>query len=191
MLAANIYASRITVDTIDSINWIFNAYTWGGMQLGPDGKLYANTFNSSNYYLGVINYPDSAGTACNAVHGGIVLPNYHYNDLPNIPLYELGPLVGSGCDTITGSPPAHMGGATEMRIYPNPVLNQLTIGSGKWAIGQTVTVAVYDILGKVQLQQTLVSQGDFKVDVSSLSSGIYMLQLKQEDRLFNGRFVKE
>lgn len=98
MLASNIQASQILVDSIDSISMLYQKCTWGGMQAGPDGKLYANTFNSSTYYLGVINFPDSAGIACNAVHGGIVLPNYHFNDLPNIPLYELGPLVGSGCD---------------------------------------------------------------------------------------------
>ena len=79
----------------------------------------------------------------------------------------------------------------ELRVYPNPAVNQLAISSSQLANGQEVTVTIYDMLGKVQLQQKIISQGDFKVDVNRLSSGLYMLQLKQEDRLFNGRFLKE
>jgi hypothetical protein len=79
----------------------------------------------------------------------------------------------------------------ELRVYPNPAFNQLAISSQQLANGQEVTVTIYDMLGKVQLQQTIVPHGDFNVDVKVLSSGIYMLQLKQEDRLFTGRFVKE
>jgi hypothetical protein len=189
MLAPNIQGSMAVIDSTDSLDF-GNYKMWGVSQLAPDGKIYSKIPNSIPF-LSVINYPDSAGNACNAMRGGIALPNYHYGDLPNIPLYELGSLVGSGCDTITGSPPAPDGGDLSFKIYPNPVVNELAISSSQLAMGQTVTVAIYDMLGKVQLQQTVIPQGDFIVDVNALSSGIYMLQLKQEDRLFNGRFVKE
>jgi hypothetical protein len=79
----------------------------------------------------------------------------------------------------------------ELRVYPNPAFNQLAISSEQFANGQEVTVTIYDMLGKVQLQETIVPHGDFNVDVNGLPSGLYMLQLKQEDRLFTGRFVKE
>ena len=79
----------------------------------------------------------------------------------------------------------------ELRVYPKPAFNQLAISSEQLANGQEVTVIIYDVLGKVQLQQKIIPQGDFKVDVNGLSSGLYMLQLKQEGRLFNGRFLKE
>jgi hypothetical protein len=189
MLAANIQASKVVVDSVDSLDF-GNYKMWGVSQLAPDGKIYSKIPNSIPF-LSVINYPDSAGIACNAMHGGIALPNYHYGDLPNIPLYELGPLVGSSCDTLTASPPTPKVGDLGMKIYPNPAIDELAISSSQLANGQEVTVTIYDMLGKVQLQQKVTPQGDFNLDVNVLSSGIYMLQLKQEDRLFNGRFIKE
>jgi hypothetical protein len=79
-----------------------------------------------------------------------------------------------------------------LSIYPNPASNQLTASPLTPLLGRgEVTITVYDMLGKVQLQQTIVPHGDFNVDVNALPSGIYMLQLKQEYRLFNGRFIKE
>ena len=79
----------------------------------------------------------------------------------------------------------------ELRVYPNPAFNQLAISSEQLANEQEVTVTIYDMPGKIQLQQKIISQGDFKVDVNALPSGMFMLQLKQEGRLFNGRFLKD
>lgn len=195
MLAANIQASKMVVDSVDSLDF-GNYKMWGVSQLAPDGKIYSKIPNSIPF-LSVINYPDSAGIACNAVHGGIALPNYHYGDLPNIPLYELGPLTGSACDTITGSPPAPKGGDLQMKIYPNPALNQLAIsfptGFGtQLATGKLVTVSIYDVLSKLQLQQNVTStDSHFNLDVSNLSSGIYFVQVMQGHKVYNVKFVKE
>jgi hypothetical protein len=79
-----------------------------------------------------------------------------------------------------------------LSVYPNPASDQLTASPPSAFQGRgEVTLTIYDMLGKVQLQQSLIPQGDFNVDVNALPSGIYMLQLKQEERLFNGRFIKE
>ena len=79
----------------------------------------------------------------------------------------------------------------ELRVHPNPASHQLTINHLQLTIGQPVTVTVYDVMGKVHLQQTQTAQGDVKVELNTLPSGMYVLQLQQADRLFTGRFVKE
>jgi hypothetical protein len=79
----------------------------------------------------------------------------------------------------------------ELRVYPNPASHQLTINHLQLTIGNPVTVTVYDVMGKVHLQQTQTAQGDVKVELNTLPSGMYVLQLQQADRLFTGRFVKE
>jgi PKD repeat protein len=68
---------------------------FGSLQLGPDYKLYAGELGYS--YIGVVNYPDSPGVACNFVMDGVFLggkiseyglPNYitgYFNQL-QIPL---------------------------------------------------------------------------------------------------------
>jgi hypothetical protein len=79
----------------------------------------------------------------------------------------------------------------ELRVYPNPASHQLTINHLQLTIGKPVTVTVYDVMGKVHLQQTQTAQGDVKVELNTLPSGMYLLQVQQADRLFTGRFVKE
>lgn len=62
LTAANIPASRFLVPI---------SYTTGALQLGPDGKIYVTQFVKSK--LGVINNPNSIGTACNLVADAIDL----------------------------------------------------------------------------------------------------------------------
>jgi hypothetical protein len=189
LTAPNIAASRITVDSVSFNDFVFNLKRWFLMQAAPDGKIY-NVSASGNNYYSVINYPDSLGVACNAVANG-VLTGYHNRDLPNIPLYELGPLAGSACDTITGSPPTLKGGDMSLVVYPNPVVGKLTISSTQLSNGLKVTLTIYDMLGKVQLQQHLIVSNRFTLDISSLVSGIYFLQVKLGDKVYNVKFVKE
>jgi hypothetical protein len=55
---------------------------FGTLQMGPDGKIYLVRYNV--YYLGVINNPDSLGTACDYVSNGFsTSPHYNYLGLPN------------------------------------------------------------------------------------------------------------
>ncbi len=56
----------------------------GVLQLAPNGKIYARQLNPQ--ILSVINYPDSAGIACNLVYNGLsITPNSSQLSLPNFP----------------------------------------------------------------------------------------------------------
>ncbi|MFK8008304.1 MAG: gliding motility-associated C-terminal domain-containing protein [Saprospiraceae bacterium] len=59
--------SRIPLFQLDTISFS----RWGGIQLGPDGKMYVSSRNSS--YLGVINNPNVLGLGCNYVNEGVYL----------------------------------------------------------------------------------------------------------------------
>ncbi|GGK24398.1 hypothetical protein GCM10007962_18300 [Yeosuana aromativorans] len=78
LLAANVQASATIVDSR-------NLYR-GGLQLGPDGKIYralSATYNKGLPYLGVINNPDNLGVSCNYKHNAINLtPNQSAQGLP-------------------------------------------------------------------------------------------------------------
>ncbi|MBK9176450.1 MAG: VCBS repeat-containing protein [Flavobacteriales bacterium] len=70
-------------------------------------------------------------------------------------------------------------------IAPNPATDRLSIsGAGT---GQRLTALVLDASGKVVLRQVL--QGA-SVDISSLKSGSYLLQLISEEGLWQERFTK-
>ena len=61
--------SRRTIAT--QSHEFFNNYQYGALQLGPNGKIYVARHNSS--YLGVINNPNSSGSACNYNNSGVNL----------------------------------------------------------------------------------------------------------------------
>ncbi len=78
LLAADVTASGIIIDNR-------NLYR-GGLQLGPNGKIYralSATYNAGLSYLGVINNPDNLGLSCNYIHNGIsISPNLSAQGLP-------------------------------------------------------------------------------------------------------------
>ena len=160
----------------------------GAVRLAPDGKIYysraykspgVNSFpyadtmyNYINMNLSVINEPDSLGAACNYQPFSFYLGGKRtYYSLPNNPNYELGALIGSVCDTITGIAPSPSLERGEVRIFPNPVNTVLTI-TGLKADDNTLTV--YDGTGKC-IYKTDVRSGQHSLNVSSYPSGIYLL----------------
>ncbi|MBL0052926.1 MAG: hypothetical protein IPP29_16135 [Bacteroidetes bacterium] len=124
--AANIAASR---DTLFATEY---SAIGGLIELAPDGKIYwscaynpPNTWyypypdsahNYINENLSVINYPDSS--FCDFQPYSFYLGGKRtYYGLPNNPNYELGPLVGSPCDTLSaGLTPALSKGEGVMQI---------------------------------------------------------------------------
>ena len=73
-----------------------------------------------------------------------------------------------------------------MEVFPNPVLDVLTVtgqeseGNGRFQI--------MDVAGKLVLEGVLSSG---KVDVSSLSDGVYVLSVKGDGQRGQQRFVKQ
>jgi hypothetical protein len=88
-------------------------------------------------------------------------------------------------------------------IYPDPVLNELTISFspllGRGAGGEAL-MDIYNILGEKVLSRTFIgnacslSLGEGRgeaLNISNLSAGIYFLQMKTEIGIDTKRFVKE
>ncbi|MBL0052185.1 MAG: hypothetical protein IPP29_12085 [Bacteroidetes bacterium] len=107
------------------------------LKLGPDKKIYVShpftdypyfgwfypypdtLFNNENTHLGVINQPDSLAVSCDFQPYSFYLgPNARtYAGTSNLPDYNLGPLVGSGCDTLSLSNPSQGGALGTVSAY--------------------------------------------------------------------------
>ena len=72
-------------------------------------------------------------------------------------------------------------------VYPNPASNQLTIDNLQLT-NKPFTLTVYDVLGKEHLTQNNYTT---TLDISTLTPGLYVLQVQQGDKMYYGRFVKE
>jgi hypothetical protein len=143
LTAVNIYTSRINLDT-----FYRPPVSPGALKLAPDGKIYFSCaydngvqfnfpyadsmYNNVNMYLSVINNPNNLGTACNYAPFSFYLGGKRtYYGLPNNPDYDLGPLTGSPCDTLTGISPTPALPEEEgaLYVYYHPVWQKAFINA--------------------------------------------------------------
>ncbi|MCX6270434.1 MAG: T9SS type A sorting domain-containing protein [Bacteroidetes bacterium] len=173
---------------MDSICGSFRPILSGISQLGPDGKIYQDANNTP--YLHVIENPDAAGIACNVIQRKIRLPRFTCYAIPYYPNFRLGPLVGSGCDTL------NLGGIDKpstdqafLQLYPNPANQYLSVQLKGVNSNKNFTVTILNALGKEVLDMNNLHPSE-KVNVSKLPDGIYLLTLMLPDHnTLTSRFV--
>jgi Secretion system C-terminal sorting domain len=146
------------------------------VQLAPNGKLYGSTWAGGYYNLHVINYPDLKGDSCGFVFLGQPTLTENSNNLPNMINYNLGPLVGSGCDTILSLNPSPRERDLLLRLQPNPADKYVYVEMGNQGNYQ------FDLLNA--LGQLIATKQTRQVDIfdtENLANGVYLL--RATDRL--------
>lgn len=85
---------------------------------------------------------------------------------------------------------AHLEGFN-FSLYPNPVNNELMLNSSKTEIGN-LKIKIYNIEGKLLNSQNLEIEKQASINVSTLSSGIYFLNIENENgNVVVKKFIKE
>ncbi len=199
-------SSNITVtkDTIWSMG--FPTSAGGGLKLAPNGKIYLSkwyyngiqnpypyadsVYNMYNMNLSVINSPNSLGNSCNFIPWSFYLGGKRtYVGLPNNPDYELGPLVGSPCDTLTAIAEQPLNSQSTLFIYYASGWDKAFINADKLN-GQNYHLRMIDILGKeVYAESGILNSQYFTRDLncSGFSEGIYLITFETEEE----RLVKK
>ena len=190
--AANIPSTKTTVAVWDSFYSPSPpaATTFYLSQLAPDGKIYMSCTNSSKD-IHVIDYPDSLGLACHVCQHCVHLPAYDGFTIPNLPNYHLGAWVGSICDTLALSYKELRMEDEDVLVFPNPVTKILYATlNGKFKIQN---IKVFNAFGQeMPLNFSLIKNGKYlELNTSSLSQGIYFLELLSDKEKVVKRFVKE
>jgi uncharacterized protein (TIGR02145 family) len=75
----------------------------------------------------------------------------------------------------------------EMKIYPNPAIDMITIDYAK---KQKIKMQVYNMIGECVLQREL-SSGTNEINVSSLSKGLYIIKVLGSDWTVQRKLIKE
>lgn len=75
--------------------------------------------------------------------------------------------------------------ATNFGFYPNPVNNFITLNSPE----SISSVSIYNIMGQ-KLVNIVAADSDSRIDVSSLSDGIYFLEVNMHGRKDTYKFIK-
>ncbi|MFM2157395.1 MAG: hypothetical protein RL516_2144 [Bacteroidota bacterium] len=182
----------------------------GLLQPGPDGKIYLSargnsldcgfdylycdtTWNLINSNISVINYPDSAGAACDFQPFSFNLGGHRaYYGLPNNPNYELGPLVGSPCDSLTVGIIETVGYKNNITVYYD-VNWQVAFVNAKGLRGKKFAFELYNINGQLIQQQQGMLDSEYYTNNLSLvgvADGLYVVRLKTDKEVLTGKFVK-
>ena len=82
----------------------------------------------------------------------------------------------------------HENSKGEIHLYPNPVVNELTIEYP--ASGKQVLIEIYSVTGQLCYKSSVISEQASKVDVSFLEQGFYTMRITTENNLYAQRFQK-
>jgi hypothetical protein len=150
------------------------ATSFWNMYLAANGKIYV-TSGSSVQHLTVINYPDSAGLACDVQQHSIDLVDYlHLRSVPNHPNYYLGCDTTLGCPCLTTGIEEPGGHDFRFNVAPNPTNGNFKI---TYLLPQNKTgkLEVVDINGRRIYEMNLPPWSTMQ-EVSlpkNIASGVY------------------
>jgi len=75
------------------------------------------------------------------------------------------------------------------RVYPNPVENLINIDLNKTF--NKISLELYDILGKVIVSKQFLNTSFISLPIEDLSSGLYLLKMNSDDKVFTKKFLKQ
>ncbi len=191
----NPYASKTLIWNQTAPNYIL------GIRLAPDNKIYIASgpggypYDSSNYsvetmHLSVIHEPNRRGgaIACDFRPYSFYLGGKRtYWGLPNNPNYDLGPVPGSICDSLSVNIKAN-DNESPYTIYPNPFNNKLSLHFSAHSFDK-ITLKLYDLKGCL-LWQDFTFVFDRELDFSKIENGVYILKIEGDHLNFDTRLVK-
>ncbi len=174
-----INTTTFTVDTVATYDGFISppgqtccATSFWNMYLAANGKIYI-TSGSGVQHLHEMNYPDSAGVACDVQQHAISLGYAQLRAVPNHPNYNLGPVVGSICDTLSVglAEPAH---DFRFSISPNPVSDGVVKLTYLLPQNKAGVLEVFDLTGQRVFSQQLPPWSTLQfVQLPELSNGLY------------------
>lgn len=188
--AQNIFETETIVASYDGFTgedgWPTRFFT---PQLAPDNRIYLCVPNVSSRYLHYIEYPDSAGLACNVVQHGIKLPVYNSNTLPNLPYFRLGVEKGSPCDTVGKGDKDDF---IQIKVQPNPGADEMILRMPGDGLPQAGELRMYSALGVLVLQMEIpMKNSAVTINTTGLAHGLYFYELKLNGKqIALGKWIK-
>ena len=199
----NIYQYDLTAPDIRATKQTIYSYpdtgllthvSLGAHLLGPDDKIYivkGNGFGGQNWdtyythHIDAIVSPNNVGVSCNYQASYFDLGvGKTIQGLPTMLNYNLGPVVGSVCDSLSNGV-RELSDENMIQIYPNPFSKDVSIRSQIPFVAQLV---IRDEMGK-EIRKIKVNSNE-RFDLSDLPAGVYFFEIRTEKSVFQKRFVK-
>jgi len=208
LIQFNLFDSNISTSG-DTLSISKNPIIYGALRLAPDNKIYMasgdnwgtpgypypdSIYTLCNMNLGVINNPDSLGTACNFQPFSFSLGGKRtYVGLPNNPNYELGAWQGSLCDTL----------ATGTEDFSDSMLQELTVFyhsgweiafiNAKYLKGKRYLLQMWDMTGNIVFKEEGYLRSSYftkDLNCSGFANGMYLMNLQTEKEMLSRKIIK-
>jgi hypothetical protein len=181
-----------TVATYDGFCYPNNPWctTFFNEYLAANGKIYI-TSGSGVQHIHEMNYPDSAGVACDLQQHAIFLDIWNFRAVPNHPNYHLGPVIGSICDSLSVGQEEYYSQIQNFQISPNPLKDgPLQI---MYLLPQNLPglFEVYDLNGKIICQQKLPPWSSMQsINLPNLRAGLYSCVIRSGGSVVSKKLLK-
>ena len=142
------------------------------LQLAPDGKIYASCFAGGFYLIHAVTSPDLKGDSSMYVDTALMTLTTNSFQFPNMINYNLGPLIGSGCDTIWPVGIKNVGENNLLRLIPNPADKYLYVEMGMQGNYE------FDLINETG--QVIARKETRQVDIfdtGNLANGVYFIRV--------------
>ncbi|MFN8165991.1 MAG: T9SS type A sorting domain-containing protein [Bacteroidia bacterium] len=193
LTSANIHSTKQTIIAYPDTG-LLHLVEFNEQKLGPDGRIYIvkedgfTGTRSDTYYthhMDVIANPEGLGQACNYLQSSFDLgAGRTASGLPNMPNYNLGPIPGSICDSLSIGIHEQLSENT-IRIFPNPFIDAVSIRS---VLPLHANVIIRDEVGN-EIKNFSITENE-TIDLSGLAAGIYFFEIKNENTVYKKRLVK-
>jgi Secretion system C-terminal sorting domain len=184
-----------TVATYDGYCYQYNpnnflCTTFFNEYLAANGKIYI-TSGSTVFHIHEMNYPDSAGAACDLQQHSIFLDMFNFRAVPNHPNYHLGPVIGSVCDSLSVGQEEYYSQIQNFQISPNPLKDGPLQIMYLLPQNQSGIFEVYDLNGKIIYQQKLPPWSSMQsISLPNLRAGLYSCVIRSGGSVVSRKLLK-
>jgi Secretion system C-terminal sorting domain len=159
-------ASNIPASALCLANATTN-YTYGQMQLGPNGRIYIAKFpTATTNMLDVINNPDVVGSGCNYAPASVLIGGFSRLGLPNV-------LSFNPCGGKFSSTEDELSNAIgTMQVTLDPASGNLTVQLN--VLDESGEIQLFNSIGELVLVQAKMGPVT-TINTSTLATGVYIV----------------
>jgi len=94
-------------------------------------------------------------------------------------------------DVIAAVSPLTFEEESGLKLYPNPVVDQVTIQKLQFTKGAIVKVSLFNSIGMAVSLPTVYCVLPTVIDVRTLAKGMYWIEVRSDEKVFRGKFIKQ
>ncbi len=155
---------------------------WGGMQAGPDGKIYIVGYFRNINRICRINNPNLNASAVNFDTAALAAPVSPCKDMATFPSFVAGFKYHNSLPCTTIVTAVKEPEAVTMSFSPNPVTGTAILSINANADIQAMEVLITDALGR-EIRRMAITKHTFPIDLNDHAPGLYFYQVRQEGKL--------